>query len=145
MKMIYGGVPVNSMKIKHYEMDTNSATVQPSDLQAGVTCFAKGRKITGTGKCFEFANYGRMSTNLPMFIPNGINVIQIASVEYPIKSLISFSVVTNVDFSTPQVIGKINIDGSDTDITLTIEGNILTLTCSNMIYLEVFYGKDNWA
>ena len=130
MKMIYGGVPVNSLNVHHFEMDTNSATVQPSDLQAGVTCFARGQKITGTGKCFEFANYGRMSTNLPMYVPSEINVIEVASTEHSIKSSISFSNMTNVDFSIPQVVGQINVDGSDVDIVATIESNFLTPNCN---------------
>lgn len=144
MKMYYGNTPINSLNIKHYEMDTNSATVKPSDLQAGVTCFGRGQKIIGTGKSFEFANYGKMETNTSFYVPDEINVIEIASLEYPIQSIIPFSSMGNIDFSTIQAIGKVNIDGSDIEITAKVENNLLTLSCLNTISLQVFYGRDNY-
>lgn len=45
MKMYYGGTPIKSLNVKHYEMSTSDATVQPSDLQSGVTCYARGQKL----------------------------------------------------------------------------------------------------
>ena len=145
MKMIYGGVPVNSMKIKHFEIDTNSATVQPSDLQAGVTCFARGQKIVGTGKCFEFANYGSIDTNLPLIVPNMINVIEIASTTYPVKSAIILNDMKNIDFSVPQTIGYIVVDNVENPVTLTINSGMLTLSCDVSVRLQFFYGKDNYV
>lgn len=81
--MIYGGVPVNSMKISYYEMDTNDCDMIASDLQAGKTAVARGQKITGTGKSFEFATYGYITTNIPTPIPTNINVIHLGCMEYP--------------------------------------------------------------
>lgn len=144
MKMFYGNTPVKSLNINHFEMNTNDCTAIPSDLQAGITCVSKGKKITGTGKCFEFANYGAVFTNIPDFVPTPINVIEIASVEYPIKSLVAFSGMKNMDFSTEQVIGIATIDGVEYPITVKVDGVILTLKCDKEISLQVFVGKDRY-
>lgn len=145
MKMIYNGTPVNSMKVKHYEMDTNSATVQPYDMQAGVTCFARGKKITGTGKCFEFANYGVSRTNVSEYIPTSINIVEITSLDYPIKSSIAFSNMIDIDFTTEQVVGVVVVDNVEYPITAKIEGYFLTFGCEKTITLQSFYGKDRYT
>ena len=144
MKMIYGGTPVKSLKVKHYEMDTNDCTMLASDLQAGKTGVVKGRKITGTGKSFEFAYYGKTTTNMQEFIPTLINVVVITSTAYPIKSLIGFDKMIDLDFVTEQAIGVVIIDGIEYPITIKIEGNILTFNCEKTITLEFFYGRDNY-
>lgn len=144
MKLFYGNTPVNSMKVKHYEMDTNSATVQPSDLQAGITCFAKGKKITGTGKAFEFASYGGIETNREIFSPSVINVIEISSIEYPVKLSTALNNMYGLDFTKGQIIGYVVIDGTEYPVTASVNGVILTLTCEKTITLEAFYGKDNY-
>lgn len=144
MKMIYGGTPVNSMKVKHYEMNTNDCTMLESDLQAGKTGVVKGRKITGTGKSFEFACYGDAMTNVPEFIPTLINVVEIASIEYPIRTSITFSNMINVDFTTEQTIGYVIVNENEYPITVTIQGNVMLLNCEKTISLQIFYGRDNY-
>ena len=145
MKMIYGGTPVNSLKVRHYETNTNDATIQPSDVQAGVTYYARGEKGVGTGKSFEFASYGKITTGTRKLIPTLINVVEITSIDYPIKSLIGFAEMINVDFATEQTIGIAVVDGVEFPITLKIEGNILTFGCEETITLEFFYGRDNYT
>ena len=126
-------------------MNTNDATMVASDLQAGVTAYARGQKITGTGKAFEFATYGVTKTNTPEFTPTSINVIEITSLEYPIKSVISFSDMCNIDFSTEQIIGIVTIDGVEYPIAVKVEGFLLTFNCEKTIALQSFYGKDNYV
>lgn len=145
MKMMYGGTPINSMKVKHYEVSTQDCTAIPSDLQAGVTCVSKGRKITGTGKSFEFANYGQLKTNVGRFVPNVINVIEIASMEHPIKLTLKLNDMKNKDFSVSQDIGIVSIDGVEYALVAQVVSNILTISCEQTFYLQVFYGKDNYA
>ena len=145
MKMFYGNIPVNSMKIKHYEMNTNSATVQPSDLQTGVTCFGRGKKITGTGKSFEFAQYGYLETNLSRTIPNNINVIEIASLTYPIQLNIALSDMKGIDFTKSQTVANVTVDGVSYPISVQVSNNKLTVSCDKTIKLQVFYGKDNYV
>lgn len=145
MKMIYGGVPVNSLKVKHYELNTNSATVQPSDLQAGITCFARGQKVIGTGKAFSFAFYGKVTTNFPNPIPSNINVIQISALDYPLQSTVAIRDVKTLDLSNNTLIANIIVDGISYPINISIANNMATFTCDKKIYLQVFYGKDDYV
>ena len=147
MKMYLGDTPIKLMNIKHYELDTNDATMVASDLQSGVTCYAKGKKVIGTGKSFEFAHYGGFETNSMNYIPSIINVIEIASVDYPIKSLVDLNSMKNgsFDFSIEQPIGMVVIDNTEYPITLNIDGSILKLNCEKIITLQVFLGKDNYV
>ena len=145
MKMFYGNAPVKSLNIKHFEMDTNSATVQPSDLQSGVTCFARGQKVTGTGKSFEFAYYGGVKTNLAQYIPTDINVIEIASTSNPVQLNVIMNEMRNVDFTIPQSIANIIVDGTSYPLIVEASNNFLTISCDKTITLEVFYGKDNYV
>lgn len=145
MKMIYNGTPVNSLKVKHYEMDTNDCDMVASDLQAGKTAVAKGKKITGTGKSFEFAYYGLISSNDMMFIPNNINVVEIASLSYPVQHTIALGDMKTCDFSIEQIIGNIVVDGILYPVTVVASGNFFTISCGVDTYLEIFYGKDNYV
>lgn len=145
MKMMYNGTPVKSLNVHHFEQDTNSATVQPSDLQAGVTCFGRGRKITGTGKSFEFANYGLLQTNASRYVPTNINIIELASVEYPVRLTLNLDELYNLDFSTSQTIATANINGIEYDLSVVVSSNILKVNCDKTFALQVFYGKDNYV
>lgn len=142
MKLMLGGTPVKKMMIHN---DTMDATMVASDMQAGVTAYANGQKITGTGKSFEFANYGGLVTNTNRFIPNDINVIEITSINYPIKANFELQSMKDVDFSNTQNIATVLIDGSEYDLMLSAKSNILTISCDKTIELQVFYGKDNYV
>lgn len=144
MKMMYNGTQIKSLKVKHYEMDSNFATVEPSDMQAGKTAVARGKKITGTGKSFEFANYGAIKTNTSRYIPSDINVIELASSEYPIKLTLELDAMKNTDFSNKKV-AIVNIDGIDYDLTVNAGSNLLNIVCDRTFTLQLFYGKDNYA
>lgn len=145
MKMIYNGTPMKSLNVHHFEVSTNDATLVPSDMQTGVTAYAKGKKITGTGKCFEFASYGSLRTNTPTPVPSNINTIQIGCVDYPVQTNIAIADSHTVDFSTEKVLGNVIINNVAYPISVTMSNNMLTVSCSNTIYLEIFYGKDNYV
>lgn len=145
MKMYYGNTPVKKVNIKQFDVSTNDATVFPSDLQAGVTCYARGQKITGTGKCFEFATYGAMKTNAFIPVQSGINVIEVSCLNYPTQLILPLSEMKNIDFSTSQLLAKVIVDGDEYDITAKVEYGMLTISCSQTIWLQVFYGKDNYV
>lgn len=144
MKMMYGNVPIKSLNVKHYELNTNSATVQPSDLQVGITAYAKGRKVTGTGKAFEFANYSLLRTNMARYVPSNINIIELASVEYPVRLTVSLSDLNKLDFSIGQKIATVTIDNIEYDLTVSVNSNILKVICEKTFAMQVFYGKDNY-
>lgn len=142
MKLMKGSTPIKKTMIHN---DTQDATMVASDLQAGVTCYAKGQKITGTGKCFEFANYGSLKTNTGRFVPTNINVIEISSTEYPVKMSLALISMEGMDFSTPQHIGTVIIDNVEYELTASVVSNILKFACDKTFYLQVFYGKDNYV
>lgn len=144
MKMYLGKTPIKGLNVKHFEMDTNDCDMIASDMQAGKTAVARGKKITGTGKSFEFAYYGSLTTNARRYVPNDINVIEITSVDYPIKSNFALRSIKDVDFSTNQTIATIIIDSNECDLTVSVISNMLTISCEADIQLQVFYGKDNY-
>lgn len=142
MKLMLGNTPVKKMMIHN---DTQDATMVASDLQAGVTCYAKGQKVTGTGKCFEFARYGSAFTNVATVIPHTINVITIGSLNYPVQLSASLKDMKNLDFSTSQSIGSVVVDGTSYPISVIVSNGKITISCDKTIKLEIFYGKDNYV
>lgn len=142
MKLMLGGTPVKKMMIHN---DTMDATMVASDMQAGVTAYANGQKITGTGKSFSFAMYGSMFTNEPVIIPSTINIIEIASTSYPIQLKIELSKMKNVDFSTIQSAATVVVNGTQYDIAVNVVNGELNISCDQTIKIQVFYGKDEYV
>ena len=144
MKLAYGSVPVKALNINYFEQDTNDCDMIASDLQAGKTAVARGQKITGTGKAFEFAVYGNWKTNLPAVVPATINVIQIGSLEYAVKTIVPVYESNYVDFTILQEIAEVTIDGRTYPVTASVQNGMLTIFCEQTIDIELFYGKDNY-
>lgn len=142
--MIFNGTPINSMKVKHYEISTSDCDMIASDLQAGKTAVARGKKIVGTGKSFEFASYGTTYTNLPIPVGNVINIIELSSTIYPVIIKSKLVDINNLDFSVPQIIGTVTVNETDYSVSAVVENNFLTISCEKSISLEVFYGRDNY-
>ena len=146
MKMMLGNTPVKSLNIHHFEMDTNSATVQPSDLQAGITCFARGQKVIGTGKSFEFAYYGLMEANDSLTVPvDTINVVHVSSFDYPTRSLIHLSDMNDLDFSNGQTVCNLIVNNVEYPVFVAISNNEVSIACDVNTSFEIFFGKDNYV
>lgn len=145
MKMFYGNTPIKSFNIKHYEVSTNDATLRASDLQSGVTAYAKGKKVTGTGKSFEFASYGEFNSNETLYVPSNINVIQIASILHPTKMTVKVEDTKTLDFGSEQSIGSVIVNNVEHPITVVVSGNFLSIKCDESTKIQIFYGKDNYA
>lgn len=144
MKLVYGNVPVKSLNLNYFERSTNDCDMIASDLQSGKTGVAKGRKVTGTGKSFEFAMYGSWMTNLPVAIPSIINTIQISSINYPIRTIIPVHDTNSLDFSVSQTIAEIVIDGEIYPLVVSVQNGMLTVVCDHTINIVLFYGKDRY-
>ena len=142
MKLMKGSTPIKKTMI---HKDTQDATMVASDLQSGVTCYAKGQKVTGTGKSFEFACYGTHETNLIDFVPTPINVIQIGSLDYPVRMTVALNNMKTLDFTSAQKVAEVLIGEIVYPITVSVQDGILDIACEQTINLEVFYGKDNYV
>ena len=145
MKLYYGDIPITSIKVANYELSTNDCTATASDLQAGITCVSKGKKITGTGKCFEFATYGRFTTNVSTYIPyDSINTIVVSSTDGAVKMIDEISNLRNLDYSTAQEIAKIILDGVEYSLTVQIVNNQIMFGCAQDVSIQAMIGKDNF-
>lgn len=142
MKMYLGNTAVNSMKVG---TNTDDATLVASDLQSGVSGYARGKKVIGTGKAFSFASYGTGYTNVPIVIPNTINTIYIGSLQYPTRMIIGMNDMFSIDFSASNNVAEITIDGIVYPITMSVQNGMLTLACDKTINIEMFYGRDEYA
>lgn len=145
MKMMYGNVPVKNLHITKHDVSTDDATMVASDLQAGITAYARGGKITGTGRSFEFAIYGGIEANDPWPVPTTINVIHVNCLEYPTQSSVALNQMKNLDFSVTQTVANIAIDGALYPVSVTVADNMLTINCERTLTFQVFYGKDNYV
>lgn len=145
MKMMYNGMPINSAKVNHFEMNTNDATMTASDMQAGVTGYAKGVKVEGTGKAFEFASYGSFPVNRSIPIPTSdINTIVVSSTDGAVKMKNGINSLRDLDFAIEQEIAKIIIENIEYSLTVKITNNKITFGCIQNISVQAMIGKDNF-
>ena len=133
------------MKVKHYELSTNDCDMVASDLQAGKTAVARGKKIVGTGKAFSFASYGKWNTNESNIVPTVINIIQIGSVNYPVRMFVPLADMAYLDFSENQKIAEIIIDGIAYPITVSVQDMEFLITCEKTVEIQLFIGKDEYV
>lgn len=146
MKIAIGNTPINSLYIHSYEMNTNDATLQASDLQSGITAYARGKKVTGSGKSFEFAFYGQLNSNASLVIPiDTINIVHISSLNYPVYSTVKLGDMKNLDFSISQTIGNLVSENSQSPVSVLVQNNEIFISCDVDTTFEIFFGKDNYV
>lgn len=143
MKLYIGDTAVGSLGISKVDISTNDATIVASDMQTGMTAYARGVKLTGTGKSFAFASYATQTTNVEIPVPGMINVVGVSSKTCPIQMLMPFPDMKDADFSVENTIANAVVDGVTYPITVQVTDGNLTFTCSKTVQIEVFYGKDD--
>lgn len=142
MKLMLGGTPVKKMMVHN---DTMDATMVASDLQAGVTAYANGRKVTGTGKAFSFATYGRFIANVGTPIPTSdINTIVMSSTDGAVKMINSIQNMRDLDYSVAKEVAKIMLDGVEYPLTILIANNRITFGCAKSVSIQAMIGKDEF-
>lgn len=134
-----------TIKAHNVAIPTDDATIVPSALQKGLIAYGNNQRIVGTGKSFEFASYGGLQTNTDVYIPSDINVIELSSLDYPIKLTSELVSHKNIDFSTDKVVAKVTVSGTDYDLVVNAKSNNLTVKCNKSLNLQAFYGKDNYT
>lgn len=143
MKLFLGNTEVNSIML---HTDTDDATLKASDLQSGVTAYARGQKVTGSGKAFAFASYGDCSSNDAIPLPlSNVNTILVSAVGYNIKMSKAMKSLRETDFSSAQEVATITIDDANYPITIKVASNVLTIACDKTVTLQLMYGKDEYT
>lgn len=97
MKIMLGDTPV-TITAHNVDISTDDATIVASDMQVGMVAYAKNQRVVGTGKAFNFAYYGEFETNDKAIVPDNINMIEIASLEHPIKITLALKDMKLTDF-----------------------------------------------
>lgn len=155
MSYIVGGVKAKKVGVL-LEPSTYDADITPENMQHGMTAYARGEKVVGTGKCFEFAGYGSGKIQL-LQDGDGNNKYGLSIISKGKPNLIFLSstgtgdiiLQTNhiVDLAgdTPVVIGT-NYSASG-KVTATHKNGRLIIylenTESQSTRLRYFFGKDN--
>ena len=150
MSYIVNGIEAKKVGVL-LEPSTYDADITPENMQRGMTAYARGEKIVGTGKCFEFAEYGlsRLKKLSNGFYGVAFELDMGANTFFIVTTGTGdiFAQTTNgvVAGEEPTKIGK-NLTTSGDVYVAYIDNEVTIYTTeikSTNTYLRVFVGKDN--
>ena len=157
MSYIVNGKQVKSVGIIT-EPSSYGTDITPEDMQSGRTAVSKGKIVTGTGRAFEFASYGR--TDLyAVFDEQGNEKIGFMTSEPSESNLMFISVMSDGDRLTQEIhvidvtSGSVCIIGKNEDTLASIKvyhkNGYLCVYIDSVSNLETivhyFKGKDKMA
>ena len=157
MPLYFGGKRISSIGITNgIGLDTSDADMTPADGQNGKIYYANGKRYVGTGRCFEFAQYGIKITQLiqdengndkygvKIELDKVPNLILISSTDSG-DTIIQTKHLVNLSEGTSVLIGQ----------NITANGEMFALYNTNYLFiyfseienkktkLRFFVGKDN--
>lgn len=137
-------------------LDTSDADITPADMQNGKIGYANGKKVIGTGKCFEFANYGTATFDL-IFDEHGNDRYGIMMKIPSITNTLFISSIPNSDIVVQEVFNITEIEENKAvkvGTNFTTNGDIFVFHSQGYIFiycddiqntkseLNYFIGKD---
>lgn len=147
---VFEGVAVLS------QPNSYKATITPENMQRGMTAVVKGELVEGTGKCFEFARYGKGTFDL-IFDENGNDKYGIIVKQKAVANTLFISSLPNSDVVIQE---KFNIKETEENkavkigLNVTTNGEIFAFHSQGFIFiycddvnntrseLNYFIGKD---
>ena len=133
------------------EPSSYDADITPENMQRGMSAYAKGKKVIGTGKCFEFAEYGLYRVKkldngyygIAIELGEGANTFFIVPTG---KGDIVVQTANGIEVGNePEKIGENTTSEGDVLVSY-VEGQVMvyiTKITSTSTTLRVFIGKDN--
>ncbi len=138
------------------EPSTYDADITPENMQNGMTAYAQGKKVIGTGKAFEFAEYGSKAVRtvtdnegierygVKFAVGEGTNVVFLApsatgEVVLQTNYLVSLSEGTTTQLGVNQTSGG-EVYACYSEGYLTV---YMTEITQKKTMLRLFVGKDN--
>lgn len=157
MPLYFGGKKIGSIGVTNgIGLDTSDADITSPDMQNGKIGYANGKRVVGTGKCFEFARYGTATFDL-IWDENGNEKYGIILKQKSVGNTIFISSMPNSDIVVQEVF---RITETEENKAVKIGTNITTngelfafrsqefmfIYCTNVLNtrseINYFLGKD---
>lgn len=160
MGLYYGGKTYKKVGVTNgIGLDTSDADMTPADGQNGKIYYANGKRYVGTGRCFEFARYGKGTFDL-ICDENGNDRYGIILNQQTVANTIFISSLPNSDIVVQE---KFNIIETEENkavkigVNVTTNGEIYAFYTQGLIFIyctdvdntrskiNYFIGKDRYV
>lgn len=160
MSLYFGNKKIGNIGITNgIGLDTSDADMTPADGQNGKIYYANGKRYVGTGKCFEFANYGTATFDL-IFDEHGNDRYGITLQTPSVTNIIFISSIPNSDIVVQEIFNITEIEENKAlkvGTNLTTNGDIFAFHSQGHIFIycedvqniksefNYFIGKDRYV